>query len=163
MTRRKTQKGFSLLELLVAMMIIAVISTLGFRRFQEFTAKAHYLKSQDTLKTVGEGMDQYYLKHGKYPDFGSFEAMVDAASPLVKENMIPPGVPAMDGFAQSFEGKCSKVGYEISTLGDPNNQEDRPKYTRKPGEISGGPSTSSGKGASGAPEGGAAPDAKPPK
>ena len=161
MTRRKTQKGFSLLELLVAMMIIAVISTLGFKKFQEFTAKAHYLKSQDTLKTVGEGIDQYYLKHGKYPDFGNFEAMVDAASPLVKENMIPANVASRDGFDQPFEGKCSKSGYEVSTLGDPNNQEDRPKYTRKPGEISGGPSTGSGKNTSGA--GAATTDAKPEK
>lgn len=161
MTRRKTQKGFSLLELLVAMMIIAVISTLGFKKFQEFTAKAHYLKSQDTLKTVGEGIDQYYLKHGKYPDFGSFEAMVDAGSPLVKENMIPANTPSRDGFDQPFEGKCGKAGYEIATLGDPNNQEDRPKYTRKPGEISGGPSTGGGKGP--APAAGAAPEAKPQK
>jgi len=161
MTRRRTQKGFSLLELLVAMMIIAVIATLGFKKTQEFTAKAHYLKSQDTLKTVGEGMDQYYLKHGKYPDFGSFEAMVDASSPLVKENMIPANVPSRDGFDQPFEGKCSKAGYEIFTLGDPNNQEDRGKYMRKPGEISGGPSTSSGKGPSAA--GAATTDAKPEK
>ena len=161
MTRRKTQKGFSLLELLVAMMIIAVISTLGFRKFQEFTAKAHYLKSQDTLKTVGEGIDQFYLKHGKYPDFGSFEAMVDAGSPLVKQNMIPANVPSRDGFDQPFEGKCGKAGYEIATLGDPNNQEERGKYTRKPGEISGGPTTGSGKGTT--EPGTATPEAKPEK
>ena len=161
MTRRKTQKGFSLLELLVAMMIIALLSTLGFRKFQEFTATAHYLKSKDTLKTVGEGMDQYYLKHGKYPDFGSFEAMVDGASPLVKQNMIPANVPARDGFDQPFEGKCGKSGYEIATLGDPNNQEDRGKYTRKPGEISGGATAGSGKGTT--EPGAATPEAKPEK
>ncbi len=136
MTRRKTQKGFSLLELMVAMMIIAVMATLGFKKFQTFTAQAHYLKSKDTVRTVREGLDQYYLKHGKYPDFGSFEAMVDAASPLVKENMIPVGVSSRDGFDQPFEGKCSKAGYELSCLGDPNDQEAHGAFTERPGVIS---------------------------
>ncbi len=136
MTQRRSQKGFSLLELMVAMMIIAVIATLGFKKFQTFTAQAHYIKSKDTVKTVREGLDQYYLKHGKYPDFGSFEAMVDATSPLVKENMIPVGVPSMDGFAQPFDGKCSKSGYELSSLGDPNDQEAHPAFTERPGVIS---------------------------
>ncbi len=148
MTRRKTQKGFSLLELMVAMMIIAVIATLGFKKFQTFTAQAHYLKSKDTIKTVREGLDQYYLKHGKYPDFGSFEAMVDASSPLVKENMIPVGLPSTDGFAQPFEGKCSKSGYELSSLGDPNDQEAHPAFTERPGAIS---DTGGNQGPAGAP------------
>jgi prepilin-type N-terminal cleavage/methylation domain-containing protein len=136
MTRRKTQKGFSLLELMVAMMIIAVIATLGFKKFQTFTAQAHYIKSKDTVKTVREGLDQYYLKHGKYPDFGSFEAMVDAGSPLVKENMIPVGVSSRDGFDQPFEGKCSRAGYELTCLGDPNDQEAHSAFTERPGVIS---------------------------
>ena len=136
MTRRKTQKGFSLLELMVAMMIMAILATLGFKKFQTFTAQAHYIKTKDTVKTVREGLDQYYLKHGKYPDFGSFEAMVDAASPLVKENMIPVGVPSLDGYAQPFDGKCSKSGYELSSLGDPNDQEAHPAFTERPGVIS---------------------------
>ncbi|MDE3246795.1 MAG: hypothetical protein KGN80_11970, partial [Acidobacteriota bacterium] len=105
--------------------------------FRQYAARAHYLKSQDTVKIVREGLDQYYLKHGKYPDLGSFEAMVDAASPLVKENMIPVGVSAKDGFDQPFEGKSGKSGYELTCLGDPMSQEDRPAFTDRPGVISG--------------------------
>ena len=160
MSPRKTQKGFSLLELMVAMMIIALLATLGFKKFQTFTAQAHYLKSKDTVKTVREGLDQYYLKHGKYPDFGSFEAMVDAASPLVKQNMIPVGVTARDGYDQPFEGKCGKAGYEITCLGDPNDQEGHPQFTERPGEISSTPGGSKTPGAAPAAD---APAAKPGK
>ncbi len=137
MTQSKTQKGFSLMELMIAMMIIAIIATLGFRQFRQFTARAHYLQSQDRVKTVREGLDQFYLKHGKYPDFGSFEAMVDNNSPLVKENLIPVGMAALDGFAQPFEGKSGKMGYELTCEGDPTNQDDFPKFTQRPGEITG--------------------------
>lgn len=149
MTRRKTQKGFSLMELMIAMMIIAIIATLGFKSFKGYTARAHYLTSQDTVSKVRDGLDQYYLKHGKYPDFGSFEAMVDNGSSLVKENMIPVNVPNHDGFTQPFEGKSGKSGYELKCLGDPNNQADFPEFTVRPGEMVGS-SSSSGKGTTGA-------------
>ncbi len=94
--RQNRQTGFSLLELLVAMMIIAVIATLGFKKYNEFSAKARYLKAQDTLQILGSGLDQYFLKHGRYPDLTSYESMIDGNSPMVKENMIPPNMPTKD-------------------------------------------------------------------
>jgi len=131
------QSGFSLLELLVAMMIIAVIATLGFKKYNEFSAKARYLKAQDTLRIVGDGMDQYFLKHGKYPDLTSYESMIDANSPLVKENMIPVNVPVKDPWDQPFEGMSGKGKYELKCMGDPNSPEERKPFTVEPGRIQG--------------------------
>ena len=55
---RRTSRGFSLLELLVAMMIIAVLGTLGFSQYRKHSAQARYLKAQDDMKIVAEGLDQ---------------------------------------------------------------------------------------------------------
>ena len=145
------QAGFSLMELLVAMMIIAVIATLGIKKLNEFSANARYLKAQDTLKTVSEGLDGYFLRHGKYPDLSSYESMVDANSPLVKENMIPVNVPAVDPWGNPFEGKSSKGIYELKCAGDPNGSEIRKPFTVEPGKIPGQPDN--------APSGAAAPAA----
>jgi len=150
------QSGFSLLELLVAMMIIAVIATLGFKKYNEFSAKARYLKAQDTLRIVGDGMDQFFIKHGKYPDLTSYESMIDANSPLVKENMIPVNVPVKDPWDQPFEGTSGKGKYELKCMGDPNNSEERKPFTVEPGRIS-GDSSSSPAPAAGAPASGAKP------
>jgi len=136
--RRAPQRGFSLMELMIALMIIAVIATLGFKAYGKYSAKARYAKAQDTVKTVAEGLDQYYLKFGKYPDLASFEAMVDANSPLVKQNMIPVNTPGKDMWDQPYEGKSTKATYELKCLGDPTDQEDRPPFTREPGKIGGG-------------------------
>jgi len=135
MTNRKRQRGFSLMELLIAMVVIAIIATLGFRKFTDVMAQAHYLKSGDTLRTVSQGLDQYYLRHGRYPDFGSVEAMVDGNSVLVKENLIPANLDPKDGFSESFEGKSSKAGYELKCAGDPRDQDKRPPFAFRPGEI----------------------------
>lgn len=145
---RQRQTGFSLLELLVAMMIIAVIGTLGFKQYTKYMGQAHYLKAQDTVKTVAEGLDQYYLKHGKYPELGSWDAMVDANSLLVKENMVPVNTPSKDPFGNAYEGTSGKGTYMLKCGGDPGNQEDRSQFTREPGKITGG--ESAGQGAPGA-------------
>jgi general secretion pathway protein G len=134
---KQKQSGFSMLELLVAMMIIAVIATLGIKKYNEFSAKARYIKAQDTLKTVSEGLDQYFLKHGKYPDLSSYESMVDANSPLVKENMIPVNIAAVDPWGNPFEGKSGKGNYELKCAGDPNGSDDRKPFSVEPGKISG--------------------------
>jgi general secretion pathway protein G len=134
---RQRQSGFSLLELLVAMMIIAVIATLGFKKYNEFSAKARYLKAQDTLRIVGEGLDQFFIKHGKYPELTSYESMIDANSPLVKENMIPVNVPPKDPWDQPYEGTAGKGKYELKCAGDPNGSDERKAFTVEPGKISG--------------------------
>jgi prepilin-type N-terminal cleavage/methylation domain-containing protein len=145
--RLNRQSGFSMLELLVAMMIIAVIATLGFKKYSEFSADARYLKAQDTLKIVGDGLDQYFLKNGKYPDFTSYEAMVEPNSVLVKGNMIPVNVPALDPWKNAYEGKSGKGEYELKCNGDPNGSPDRPPFSRQPGKMSGDPNAPASQGA----------------
>jgi general secretion pathway protein G len=133
----RRQTGFSLLELLIAMMIIAVIATLGVKQYTKYSARARHLKAADNLKLVGEGLDQYYLKHGLYPDFGSFEAMIEPNSPLVKESLIAPNMAAKDPWGQSYQGKSTKATYELKCDGDPTNPEELGPFTREPGKISG--------------------------
>ncbi|WP_243318159.1 type II secretion system protein [Geothrix paludis] len=147
----RRDRGFSLLELLVAMMIIAVLGTLGFSQYKKHSAQARYLKAQDDLKIVAEGLDQYYLKHGRFPDFGSFDAMVDGNSSLVKESLIKVGMAAQDPFGQPYEGKSSRATYELKCAGDPGNQEDAGPITRTPGQVTGS-SPVSGAGSTAAPK-----------
>jgi general secretion pathway protein G len=137
MSPSRRQSGFSLLELLIAMMIIAVIATLGVKQYTKYSAKARHLKAADNLKIVSEGLDQYYLKHGKYPDFGSFESMIEPNSLLVKENLIAANMPPKDPWGQSYQGKSSKATYELRCDGDPTNPEELGPFTREPGKISG--------------------------
>ena len=141
----RTTRGFSLLELLVAMMIIAVLGTLGFSQYKKHSAQARYLKAQDDLKIVAEGLDQYYLKHGFFPDFGSFDAMVDNNSSLVKESLIKVNMSPNDPFGQPYEGKSTRLTYELKCAGDPGNPEDAGPITRSPGQMTGSSPVSTGR------------------
>jgi prepilin-type N-terminal cleavage/methylation domain-containing protein len=130
------QAGFSLLELLVAMMIIAVIATLGFTQYKKYSTQAKYLKAQDTVRIVGEGLDNYYIQHGVYPNLTTYESMIDANSPLVKENFIPPNVPTKDPWENPFEGSATKGNYELKCQGDPGGNTQFPPFSRQPGRMS---------------------------
>lgn len=139
--RRNQQKGFTLLELLVAMTILAVIGVLGFTQFKKNTAQARYIKAHSCVEIVGNGLDQYFLKHGVYPDLGSFEAMVEANSPLVKQDFIPANAPSKDPWGQPYEGVSSKSTYSLTCQGDPVHPEDFKKFTMQPGQFADSPST----------------------
>ena len=158
MSRR--QKGFSLLELLVAMMILAVLGTLGFQQYRKHSATARYLKAKDDLQVVADGLAQYYLKHGKYPDFSNFGAMVDQNSPLVKESLIKTNMAADDPFGQPYQGQANPHSYTLTCAGDPDSQDDRPTFTLTPdqGLSSGGAAPSAG---AAAPSGDKSPAAAP--
>ncbi|MBS1767809.1 MAG: type II secretion system protein [Acidobacteria bacterium] len=130
MSRR--QKGFTLLELLVAMMILAVLGTLGFQQIRKHTAAARYLKAKDDMQVISDGLAQYYLKHAKYPDFSNFGAMVDANSPLVKESLIKTNMSADDPFGQPYQGQSNSHTYTLTCQGDPNDAEDHGPFTLTP-------------------------------
>ena len=153
------QKGFSLLELLVAMMILAVLGTLGFQQIRKHTNQARYLKAKDDMQVVADGLAQYYLKHGRYPDFSNFAAMVDASSPLVKESLIKTNMSVNDPFDQPYQGQASPRTYTLTCQGDPQNPDDYAAFTMTPDQgLSLGGSTTS---PSGAPAGDKAPAAAP--
>jgi len=131
---RSNQKGFSLLELLVAMTILAVLGTVGFTQYKKHSAQARHLKASEDLRTIGNGLDQYYLRHGFYPDFSAFEAMVEPNSPLVKGSFIPINSPAKDPWGQPYEGRSNKGTYELKCGGDASNQDDFGPIVIEPGK-----------------------------
>jgi hypothetical protein len=67
----------------------------------------------------------------------------------VKQNLIPPDVPAADPWGQPFEGKSSKGDYELKCVGDPANPEEGKPFSIQPGRLG----ESSGPGAAAAPAG----------
>lgn len=155
------QKGFTLLELLVAMMILTVLATFGYKEIRKHTAQANYLKAKDDLQVVSDGLAQYYLKHGRYPDFSNYAAMVDAASPLVKESLIKTSMPVDDPFGQPYQGQSGPGVYTLSCQGSPSYPNDYPPFTATPdqGQTLGGATAPAG----GAPAGDKGPAAPAPK
>ena len=54
---------------------------------------------------------------------------------MVKENMIPPNMPAKDPWDQPYEATSGKGNYTLKCLGD--GTEDRKAFTVEPGRMAG--------------------------
>lgn len=128
------RKGFTLLELVVAMTVMAVLAVVGFKFIKNYGNQARHIRAQGEIKTVTEGLDKYYLQHGRYPEFSSWSAMVEGNSALVKGNHIPPNMSPKDPWKQEYEANCTvRDGYKIKCLGDPKNEFG--EIIARPGEI----------------------------
>jgi general secretion pathway protein G len=59
--------GYTLLELMIVVTIVAILATLAEPMWQESVTKAREASLKQTLFTVRDVLDQYRADHGKYP------------------------------------------------------------------------------------------------
>ena len=63
----KTSKGFTLVELLVVLAILALLLTLAVPKYFTSIEKAKDATLRQDLNTLRESLDKYYADNGKYP------------------------------------------------------------------------------------------------
>ena len=68
MFRKSFKKGFSLVELLVVITIIAILSVAAYTAIGGQTAKAKNSRRMQDLSTVQNALEIYYVEKGAYPD-----------------------------------------------------------------------------------------------
>ena len=67
--------GYTLLELMIVVTIVAILATLAQPMWQESVTRAREASLKQTLFTMRDVLDQYRADHGKYP-----QAMADVVS-----------------------------------------------------------------------------------
>jgi len=67
---KNTQKGFTLLEIMVVLVIIGVLAALVAPRFLERADEAKVEATKVQMKNIGQALKLFRLQHGKYPNSG---------------------------------------------------------------------------------------------
>src|SRR5689334_19295939 len=64
---RSADKGFTLIELMVVILIIGLLATIVVQNLRSATDKAKRVKAEADIAQIKSGLDRYYLDVGSYP------------------------------------------------------------------------------------------------
>jgi Tfp pilus assembly protein PilE len=75
--------GLSLIEITVLMTILIILIAIGYYMYQYSITKAKIVMAENTLKSAGENLDNYYKINKKYPDNIDFTNCTDEDGDVV--------------------------------------------------------------------------------
>lgn len=121
----KHQRGFSLLELMVAVAIVSIITAIALPNYQDYLLRSRVPEATSSLADVRVRMEQFFQDNRSYPTGG---CVVAPAVPTATQLRVPAGLAfdfACTGtattYAASATGKGSMVGF-LYTLDQQNNR-----------------------------------------
>lgn len=103
--RSTRANGFSLIELMVVMAIIALLLTIALPRYQASIEKAREEALSTNLRAIRHGIDRYYEDKGRYPE--SLDVLVEAR--YLKSMPVDPITESAETWVASEEMAGGKV------------------------------------------------------
>lgn len=67
-SNRRNRKGFSLMEIIIAVVIMAIVATLGVSQLGKTTDQAKEKLDQHNIQALNEASHRYYLERNRWPD-----------------------------------------------------------------------------------------------
>ena len=64
---RRIQSGFTLIELMIGVVVVAILSSLAYPSYQEFVAKAKRTEGKAALLDAAQALERHFTNYNTYP------------------------------------------------------------------------------------------------
>ncbi|MFT6924527.1 MAG: type IV pilus assembly protein PilE [Psychromonas sp.] len=81
------QKGFTLIELMIVVAIVAILAAISFPSYRDSVRNARRAEAQATLQGLSQAMERYYTTNGTYA--GAAAAGADTGAPDIFSTKSP--------------------------------------------------------------------------
>lgn len=96
----KNDKGFTLIELMIVVVILGILASIAIPRFNYKVMEAKDVKTQADIKIIQNAVDLFYLDFNDYPD---------SVSELVEEGYLHSEPLQVDGTSSYVIGENGRV------------------------------------------------------
>jgi len=112
--RHQVEKGFSLVELMVVVAIIAILAALAIPQLTKFQAKSYQSEAKNNLAHVHMMQEAYYLDESTYVSFPQMVTYGGACTPAAPLYWTPGGNNSSGGQVTTSTVNCRRVRYQYS-------------------------------------------------
>ena len=119
-SRHRRDAGYTLLELLVVMGILAVLTAIATPQLMGYFGKAKTQSVQLQIENIGTALELYYMENGAYPSPGvGLKALVEAPPEAPRWNgpYLKKAKNLLDPWGRPYQYAISDGQYEVYSLG----------------------------------------------
>lgn len=118
MGKRSRARGFSLVELMVAVVVLAILAAVAMPVYTGYIQRSHRSSAQALLAETAQYMERYYTVNNSYAGATIAAAVVprDAAGSKVRYNISFSVAPDADKFTLQAAPANAQVGDKCSTM-----------------------------------------------
>ncbi|MCX6966202.1 MAG: type II secretion system major pseudopilin GspG [Verrucomicrobia bacterium] len=116
------RQGFTLVELLLVMMIIATLAAIVIPKFAGRSEQAKITAAQAQISAIGLALDSFEVDCGYYPKNGDLTALIQQPSDSTswKGPYLSKGIPSdpwNNAYVYEYPGKHNANGYDLVSAG----------------------------------------------
>jgi type II secretion system protein G len=133
MTIKKNERGFTIVELLIVIIVIGILAALVITTFTGVQQKARDTERQTDVKAVHGQLEAYYAQNGKYPTLANLNTSGWATTNLKGIDQEALKDPKGAGYTFASSPTASQYSYAVTaadgTTACDNTATDCAKYT----------------------------------
>lgn len=66
MNQRRRERGFTLIELMIAVVVVAILAAIAFPSYQRYVLRSHRVEAQAVLSEAAARQERYYSQNNAY-------------------------------------------------------------------------------------------------